>query len=57
MMKRRPGRPKGTCKRIHRIVSTITLYRENWKFLDSIGSSRGKAIDKLIAFYKSKHVD
>jgi len=53
-MKRRVGRPKGTIKKIHRIISTITLHRENWKFLDSIGPSRGKAIDKLIAFYKSK---
>lgn len=54
MTKRKVGRPKGTFKEIHRIISTITLHRENWKFLDSIGPSRGKAIDKLIAFYKSK---
>lgn len=57
MKKRQPGRPKGSTKKPNRVVNTISLHKENWKYLDSIGPSRGKAVDQLIELHKGENDD
>ncbi len=42
------GRKKGSFAKRKRKKDTITLFQEDWDILDSIGPSRGKAVEKLI---------
>lgn len=48
MKKNPPHRPRGSVGKYNRKKDTVTLHPENWKKLDAIGPSRGKAIDKLL---------
>ncbi len=42
------GRKKGSFAKKKRKTSTITIWPECWDQLDSIGQSRGKAVEKLL---------
>jgi len=42
------GRKAGSTAKRKRKKDTITLFQEDWDVLDSIGSSRGKAVEKLL---------
>ena len=47
--RKKAGRPKGSLgKKPKRKKDTITLLPKDWKKLDSIGPSRGKAVEKLL---------
>lgn len=46
------GRPPGSIAKEKRKTTTISLYQADWDYLDSIGKSRGNAVEKLIAFHK-----
>lgn len=46
------GRPKGSVAKNKRKTSTITIYQECWDYLDTIGKSRGNAVERLIEFHK-----
>lgn len=46
------GRPPGSFGTNNRVKDTITLHRDKWDKLDSIGPSRGKAVDKLLEGYE-----
>jgi hypothetical protein len=46
------GRPPGTFAKKKKVTSSIVLWSEDWALLDKIESSRGKAVEKLIAFFK-----
>jgi len=48
------GRPAGSLAKKKRVKTTVTLWPESWVYLDKMGPSRGKAIEKLIAF-KERH--
>ncbi len=52
-MKKKRGRRVGWRTARPRKKDTITLYPEDWKTLDSIGPSRGKAVQKLIQTYRN----
>lgn len=46
------GRPSGSRAKRRREKSTITIWGECWQYLDAIGPSRGKAVEKLIDFHR-----
>lgn len=46
------GRPKGSTAKIKREKTTVCLYKSDLYYLDSIGKSRGNAVEKLIEFHK-----
>lgn len=33
---------------------TINMIQDSWDYLDTIGPSRGKAVEKLIAYYQAQ---
>ena len=52
------GRKIGSLgKKIKRNKSTITLLPADWKFLNDLGPSRGRAVEKLIEFWKMHKAD
>lgn len=51
------GRPPGSIAKKKRKTSTITIWQECWSFLDELGPSRGKAVERLIEFWKEHKAD
>jgi len=45
------GRKAGSKAKRHRKQDTMTLFSEDWKQLDKIGPSRGKAVEKMLEYY------
>jgi hypothetical protein len=50
------GRKVGSKAKKTRKTSTITIWPECWDKLDSIGPSRGKAVEKLLKLYYKKMI-
>jgi hypothetical protein len=46
------GRPPGTFAKERRRKITMSLFEKDIAYLDNIESTRGKAVEKLLAFFK-----